>query len=504
MIEILNAPIRGYFSFRDERLVTLINNQLQTQEVWLNYLVKNGASTQFGKKYGMSKDMTYFEFASEVPLQDYVSLLPYIERIMKGEDYILWNSKINWMAKSSGTTAGKSKYIPVSEESLKFNNFLAARDSLTFFCEMFPETEIFSGKGITLGGSFHEMGPEAKVKCGDVSAILMNNMPILGEFLKAPDKEILLNDNWNEKLRLIAENTYDKNITSLSGVPSWFLLVLKEVLNIAGKKNILEVWPNLEVFFHGGVGFKPYEKEYRKLIPSDNFFYMNMYNASEGFFGFQFQRDCSDLLLLTDNGVFYEFIPIDAASERRGKPVPLTDVEMGQLYAMVITTPSGLWRYEIGDTIMFTSTNPYSYRITGRTTQYINTFGEELIVDNADKAIFEACEKTGAILKEYTAAPIYLGNAKEEACHEWLIEFTRLPDNMELFTSVLDTTLKKLNSDYEAKRTGDLILHKPKISVMPDGTFIKWLDAVGKLGGQFKVPRLQNDRKIVDAILQLL
>src|SRR5574344_1646555 len=453
MIEILNAPIRGYFSFRDERLVTLINNQLQTQQVWLNYLVKNGASTQFGKKYGMSKDMTYFKFATEVPLQDYVSLLPYIERIIKGEDYILWNSKINWMAKSSGTTAGKSKYIPVSEESLKFNNFLAARDSLTFFCEMFPETEIFSGKGITLGGSFHEMGPAAKVKCGDVSAILMNNMPILGEFLKAPDKEILLNDNWNEKLRLIAENTYDKNITSLSGVPSWFLLVLKEVLNIAGKKNILEVWPNLEVFFHGGVGFKPYEKEYRKLIPSDNFFYMNMYNASEGFFGFQYQCDCNDLLLLTDNGVFYEFVPIDAANEQREKPVQLADFKPHQLYAMVITTPSGVWRYEIGDTVMFTSTNPYSYRIVGRTTQYINTFGEELIVDNADKAIFEACSQTNALFKDYTAAPVYLEYEHSKASHEWLIEFTKLPDDMERFTTILDTTLKSLNSDYEAKRT---------------------------------------------------
>lgn len=504
MIEILNAPIRGYFSFRDSRLVTLMEQQLVSQDVWLKYIVKNGASTEFGKKYGVFDKMNYEQFSAQVPLQNYNSLFPYIERIIKGEDYLLWNSKINWVAKSSGTTAGKSKFIPVSEESLKYNNYLAARDSLTFYCEMFPETEMFSGKGITLGGSFQQMEPDAKVKCGDVSAILMNNMPILGEFLKAPAKEILLNDNWNEKLKLIAQNTYDKNITSLSGVPSWFLLVLKEVLKVSGKSNIMEVWPNLEVYFHGGVAFQPYEAEYKKIIPKDDFFYMNMYNASEGFFGFQYRRDCSDLLLLTDNGVFYEFIPIDASGEKRETPIQLADVEVGKLYALVITTLSGLWRYEIGDTIMFTSTNPYSYQIVGRTTQYINTFGEELIVANADLAIKEACAETGAIFTDYTAAPVYLETENAKACHEWLIEFSKRPDDFERFVTKLDITLKSLNSDYEAKRTGDLILRKPQVTILPEGTFLKWLSSVGKLGGQYKVPRLQNDRKIVDAIKSLL
>jgi hypothetical protein len=300
----------------------------------------------------------------------------------------------------------------------------------------------------------------------------MANMPAIGDFLKAPGKDVLLNDNWNTKLRLIAEHTVDENITSISGVPSWMLLVLKEVLKISGKESIAEVWPNLELFFHGGVAFTPYKQEYKKML-SDSVFFMNMYNASEGFFGLQDQRSCDDLLLLTDNGVFYEFLEIDEMGVTKAQAIPLQEVKQKKNYALVITTPAGLWRYEIGDTIMFTSLRPYRFQITGRTTHYINAFGEELVVDNADKALAEACRQTGAILTDYTAAPVFLDTIETKGKHQWLIEFSTLPDDIEKFRKTLDQTLKSLNSDYEAKRTGDLRLTAPEITIASEGAFLK-------------------------------
>jgi hypothetical protein len=332
----------------------------------------------------------------------------------------------------------------------------------------------------------------------------MENMPAIGEYLKAPDKDVLLNDDWNTKLHLIAEHTIEENTTSISGVPSWMLLVLKEVLKISGKETIAEVWSNLELFFHGGVAFAPYKEEYTKLL-SDAVFFMNMYNASEGFFGFQDQRFCDDLLLLTDNGVFYEFLEIDemGVGVTKNRAVPLQEVQLHKNYALIITTPAGLWRYEIGDTIMFTSLRPYRFQITGRTTHYMNAFGEELVVDNADKALTEACRQTGAILTEYTAAPVFLDTIETKGRHQWLIEFSMLPDDMEKFRRVLDQTLKSLNSDYEAKRTGDIMLVAPEITIAPEGTFMKWLTSKNKLGGQHKVPRLQNDRGMMEEMLRV-
>jgi hypothetical protein len=404
------------------------------------------------------------------------------------------------VAKSSGTTQAKSKYIPVTADSLKLNNYLSAKDTLTFYIVLFPDTEMFAGKGITLGGSVQKMEMETKVKCGDISAVLMENMPAIGEYLKAPGKEVLLNDDWNTKLRLIAEHTANENITSISGVPSWMLLVLKEVLKISGKSNIKEVWPNLELFMHGGVSFTPYKEEYIKLL-SDSVFFMNMYNASEGFFGFQDCRYNDDLLLMTDNGVFYEFAEIDEMGGTKKEAVPLHEVHLHKNYALIITTAAGLWRYEIGDTIMFTSLHPYRFKITGRTTHYINAFGEELMVDNADKALAEACRQTRAILTHYTAAPVFLEASSTKGRHQWLIEFSTLPNDIEKFRTVLDQTLKSLNSDYEAKRTANLMLELPEITIAPEGTFMKWLSKKNKLGGQFKVPRLQNDRKLLEEIL---
>jgi hypothetical protein len=327
----------------------------------------------------------------------------------------------------------------------------------------------------------------------------MENMPAIGDFLKAPGKDVLLNEDWNTKLHLIAEHTVNENITSLSGVPSWMLLVLKEVLKISQKKQIEDVWPNLELFFHGGVAFAPYKQEYWKLL-SDKVFYMNMYNASEGFFGLQDQRFCDDMLLLTDNGVFFEFLEIDELGVSKAQAIPLQEVQLHKNYALVITTPAGLWRYEIGDTLKFTSLRPYRFQITGRTTHYINAFGEELVVDNADKAIAEACRQTGAILTEYTAAPVFLDTIETKGKHQWLIEFSTLPDDIEKFRKVLDQTLKSLNSDYEAKRTGDLLLAAPEIIIAPEGTFMRWLAQKNKLGGQYKVPRLQNDRRLMEEV----
>jgi len=499
-MQLLNLPIRAYFGFREERIVSLYEHALETQEKWFNFLIRNGLKTKFGHDFGFTPNMSYEAFQRNVPVQQYNALYPYIERIIKGEEYVLWNTKVEWVAKSSGTTQAKSKYVPVTSDSLKLNNYLSAKDSLTFYIEMFPETELFAGKGITLGGSIQKMEMETQIKCGDISAVLMENMPAIGEFLKAPNKDVLLNDDWNKKLHLIAKHTVKENITSISGVPSWMLLVLKEVIKISKKKSIAEVWPNLEVFFHGGVAFAPYRELYKSFL-SDKVFFMNMYNASEGFFGFQDQRFCDDLLLLTDNGVFYEFIELDVFGNAKKQAIPLQEVQLHKNYALIITTPAGLWRYEIGDTILFTSLRPYRFKITGRTTHYINAFGEEMVVDNADKAIVEACRKTGATITDYTVAPVFLDASKHKGKHQWLIEFSALPVDLEKFRKVLDQTLKSLNSDYEAKRTGNLMLEPPEITIAPEGTFMKWLAKNNKLGGQYKVPRLQNDRKLIEEII---
>jgi hypothetical protein len=375
---------------------------------------------------------------------------------------------------------------------------------LTFYCNLFPETELFTGKGITLGGSRQSLKGKTTLQCGDISAVLMENMPVLSEILKAPAKEILLEPDWNKKLPLIAAHTAKENITSLSGVPSWMLLVMKQLLLITGKQYVHEVWPNLELYMHGGVAFAPYKEEYKQLFVKGNVFFMNVYNASEGFFGFQDQQYSDDLLLLTDHAVFYEFIESIESDSDNKKVIPLSDVELGKNYAIVITTAAGLWRYQIGDVIRFTSLNPYRFKIVGRTTQYINVFGEELIVDNADKALAAACQTTQAVVSEYTAAPVYLNCETQTACHEWIIEFIQLPANMAHFTEILDQELKKVNSDYEAKRSQNLMLQEPYIHAVPQGTFLKWLALHNKLGGQYKVPRLQNDRQLLEEILQLM
>ncbi|MDR1758366.1 MAG: GH3 auxin-responsive promoter family protein [Bacteroidales bacterium] len=508
----INTILRYYFSSRQERLSKIRAEAIHHQNQWFDYLMEHGARTFFGQEHGLSADTSYDVFARDVPLHDYASLVPYFEKIMHGENNVLWDSSIRWMAKSSGTTAGKSKFIPVSKESLDENHYLASRDVLTSYCLNHPQTQLFAGKGLVLGGSMQSPPEGATVQVGDVSAILLNQMPRLGDFLKASSREVLLLPYWEEKLTLLAQDALYSDITSLSGVPSWMLLVMKKVLQLSGKQSLNEVWPHLEVFLHGGVSFTPYIEEYQKIIPDSKMSYLNMYNASEGFFGFQDQVDSDELLLLSDHGVFYELLPMTLSGEvstsgalvqQRGQVIPLEDAVIEQNYALIISTLSGLWRYVIGDTIMFTSTQPYRFRITGRTTCYINTFGEELIMDNAEQALRQACNQTGATVLDYTVAPVFLSGNQSKACHEWLIEFASPPNETEHFTSILDTALKAINSDYEAKRSGDLLLQMPLVKIAPKGTFHSWLSYKNKLGGQHKVPRLRNDRDIIDEIYRV-
>lgn len=468
------------------------------QHEWLRKLTESAKDTEWGKQHGYGDIYNYSQFKNNVPLQDYDSLKPYIDRIRGGEQNVLWNTDIKWFAKSSGTTNDKSKFIPVSSESLDHCHYNGGRDMIAIHCSLNPETQLFTGKNLALAGSLvtdYNNGYESQN--GDLSAIVINNLPIWAEFFRAPDMSIALMDKWDEKLEKIAEATVNENMVSLAGVPSWMLLIMKKVLERTGKKSIAEVWPNLEVYFHGGVNFNPYREQFKKIFDKPGLNYLELYNATEGFFGIQDQRDSEELLLMLDYGIFYEFIPVGSS-----ETLSLEEVRKDVNYELVITTNAGLWRYRLGDTIRFTSLRPFRFKITGRTRHFMNAFGEEVIVDNADKALAIACEKTGAQIKEYTAAPVYM-NDDESGAHEWLIEFEHPPQRIEYFAEVLDNALKSINSDYEAKRYQNLALKFPLVTMLPEGTFYKWLESKNKLGGQHKVPRLSNDRKYLEEIKKL-
>ncbi|MGZ3901706.1 MAG: GH3 auxin-responsive promoter family protein, partial [Bacteroidia bacterium] len=437
-----------------------------------------------------------------VPVNDYESLKPYIDRTRKGEQNLLWNTDIKWFAKSSGTT-DKSKFIPVSNESLDVCNYHGGRDMVTLYCYNSPDTQLFTGKSLALGGSFKEdhFGDYNSYH-GDVSAIIIQNLPMWAEFFRGPDVSIALMDEWESKLERIAETMMDENVTSIAGVPSWMLVLLKRILEKKNAKTINEVWPNLEVYFHGGVSFAPYKEQFIKLFDNKKINFLQLYNASEGFFGIQDQLKSDEMLLMLDYGIFYEFIDLENWNAGNfHKTIHLEDVKVNTNYAMIITTNAGLWRYQIGDVIHFTSTNPYRFKISGRTKQNINVFGEELMVHNADKAIEMACEKTRALVKDYTVAPVFMQN--NSGAHEWLIEFEKEPTNFDFFVTLLDESLKKQNSDYEAKRYNNYVLHFPEVKILPKDSFYKWLKANNKLGGQYKVPRLSNDRKVLEEILAI-
>lgn len=474
--------------------------EVQKDVFW--HLIHQAKNTEWGKKHRYNQIKSIADFKEKVAIQSYDSLKPYIERIRLGEQNILWHSEIKWFAQSSGTTAGKSKFIPVSKESLEDCHYKGGKDLMSIYLNHFPETTVLEGKSMVIGGSSSVNKYNAKSYYGDLSAIIIDNLPLWFSIVKTPSKDIALHPNWEEKINRMAEVVAKENVTNLSGVPSWNLILLQKIVEITGKKNILDVWQNLELYIHGGVNFEPYRKQYEALIPSENMRYYETYNASEGFFGLQDQKNSQELLLMLDYGIFYEFIPLEELHQAKPKTLQLQDVEIGKQYALVISTNAGLWRYLIGDTIVFTSLNPYRIRISGRTKYFINIFGEELIEDNANRALKIACEKTNAIMSEYMVAPIF-PNAQGKGGHEWAIEFIEKPKDLAYFTEVLDNALKAENSDYEAKRFKDMALQLPKINVVKPKTFYQWLKQNQKLGGQNKVPKLSSNRKHLEMVLQV-
>ena len=498
--EWINSLITYFLKRRKQQIDDLTTHAIPRQEVILKSLLKGALHTRFGKQYDFKNIDTYQSFREKIPLHQYESLSPSIEKMRMGKTDLLWKGNTKWFAKSSGTTS-KSKFIPVSNEAIEENHFNAGKDMLAMFIHNNQETKIFTGKNLRLGGS-HEIYKESDTFFGDLSSIIIGNMPFWADFSSTPNQKTALMSEWDTKLEVIVDTTITQNITSLAGVPSWMLILLNRVLEVSGKKNILEVWPNLEVYFHGGVNFDPYRNQYEKLIPKKTFKYYEVYNASEGFFAIQDQNENKGLLLMLNHGIFYEFIPISDFKGVDSNAIGLNEVIIGINYAMVISTNSGLWRYIIGDVITFTSTHPYRIRIIGRTKSYINAFGEELMIHNAEAAITKACIMTNAMVYDYTVAPIFMSNGQGR--HQWLVAFKQIPKDLELFKKILDKALQEMNSDYAAKRYKSITLNPLELLTAPAELFHDWLKKKGKIGGQHKVPRLANDRLLMEELLKMM
>ena len=498
---LVNSIISWFLKKRKHQIELFLKYPIDVQQELLLKLVNTAKKTEFGEKYDFSFIQNYNDFANTVPIQQYESIEPLIDRCRKGEQNLFWPTNIKWFAKSSGTTNAKSKFIPVSDEALEYCHLKAGKDMLCLYINNNEKTQMFTGKGLRLGGS-SEVYQDKDSYFGDLSAIITENLPFWIDYSSAPSQEVALMAEWETKMEAIINETINENITSLVGVPSWMLVLLNRVLEKTGKDNILEVWPNLEVYFHGGVNFNPYREQYKKLIPKKGFKYYETYNASEGFFAIQDKNGSKELLLMLDYGIFYEFIPMDKYNGENSKAIPLSDVKKDINYAIIITTNGGLWRYLIGDTVKFTATNPYRIKITGRTKHHINVFGEELIIENAEEGLRLACEKTNASILDYTVGPIFMDGTKNGG-HEWIIEFSKAPSNLGYFTELLDNALKSINSDYEAKRYHNMTLAIPKIHQARTNLFYDWLKEKGKLGGQHKVPRLSNTRWFLDELLKL-
>jgi hypothetical protein len=472
---------------------------VEVQNECFQKLITSAKDTEWGKKYGFSSIENYADFTTRVPLQEYEDVKPYIDRLVKGEQNLLWPTPVKWFAKSSGTTSDKSKLIPVTKEALEECHYKGGKDLLSLYYNNHENRKLYKGKHLVVGGSAQINYLSADSYFGDLSAIIIKNLPWWCEIRRTPGKEIALLQDWNEKIEKMTQSTINEDVYIVAGVPSWTLVLFRHILKVTGKKTIAEVWPNLELFMHGGVSFIPYREQFDEIIGKKGMNYVETYNASEGFFGIQDTTDKNEMLLMLDYGIFYEFIALDDFSKGNMKSVTIGDAKPGVNYVMVISTNGGLWRYISGDTIMFTESFPFRFRITGRTKHFINVFGEELISDNTDKAISVACERTGAKVREYTAAPVFMSENKAGG-HEWLIEFEKEPENMQFFAEVLDNALKSLNSDYEAKRSYNMNLDFPLVKAVPDGTFYAWLHKKGKLGGQHKVPRLFNTRQYIEEI----
>lgn len=490
------------FRRRQKELDKYANNGLAMQQEVLHYLVEYAKDTEYGRNHLFSTIQSYDDFVQNVPVNTYEELKGDIDRMRHGEENILWPGQVKWYAKSSGTTNDKSKFIPVSPEALQHTHYQGPKDVVAFYLQNNPNSHLFEGKSLILGGSHSPNYNLPDSLVGDLSAILIENISPLANLVRVPKKSTALLSDFEVKRDRIARETLHKNVTNISGVPSWMLSVLVRVLELSGKQHLEEVWPNLEVFFHGGIAFTPYRKQYEQLITKSDMHYMETYNASEGFFGIQNDPSDPAMLLMLDYGVFYEFIPIEELGTEKPTIVPLSGVKIGQNYAMVISNLCGLWRYEIGDTVQFTSVNPYKFVITGRTKYFINAFGEELIMDNAEKGLAYACSQIGAQVLEYSAAPVYMDN-KAKCRHQWLIEFSKAPQDLKAFSEILDTRLQELNSDYEAKRFHDVTLQPLEIIKARPNLFNDWLKSKGKLGGQHKVPRLSNSRDNLEEMLAL-
>lgn len=498
----ITSLLGGVFKSRQTHIEAYTHNSEEIQRRVMTHLVQQGQRTQYGKTWGMNNVRTYEDFANRMPVTTYEELKGPIDRMRHGEADVLWPGVVKWFAKSSGTTNDKSKFIPVSADGLKNIHYKGGKDAVALYLRNNPKSKLFDGRSLILGGSHSPNYNVANSIVGDLSAILIENINPLANLVRVPKKSIALMPDFEVKREAIARQTLHANITNISGVPSWMLSVLVRVLELSGKNTLAEVWPGLEVFFHGGIAFGPYREQYHHLVGSSQMQYMETYNASEGFFGLQDAPGDESMLLMLDYDVFYEFIPMDEFGRDNATIVPLWGVVPGQNYAMVISTSCGLWRYIIGDTVMFTSTQPYKFKITGRTKYFINAFGEELIMDNAEQGLAYACKTTGAEVLEYTAAPVFM-DAEAKCRHQWLIEFSRQPSSLDAFAKALDQRLQQLNSDYEAKRHKDITLQQLEVVVARPNLFNDWLKSKGKLGGQHKVPRLGNSRKNIDELLQM-
>lgn len=500
-IPIGNSFASWFLKKRLHQMELFLKYPHEVQHELLFKLIEKAKNTEVGRKYDFNSIKTYEDFAERVPVVAYEDIFEDIERSRRGENNIYWPTPIKWFAKSSGTTNANSKYIPVSEESLEECHYAGSKDLLCMYLNNNKEGKLFAGKSLRLGGSKENYFRHGTIH-GDLSAILIDNMPFWASFSSTPNTDISLMSDWEEKMTAIVKSTIKENVTSLAGVPSWMLVVLNRILKETGKDNLLQIWPDLEVYFHGGVNFDPYVSQYQKLIPTDDFQYYEVYNASEGFFAVQDRNNIKELLLMLDYGIFYEFIPMDTYRTENQKVISLDQVEIGKNYALVITTNAGLWRYKIGDTVRFTSLSPYRIKVSGRTKHHINVFGEELVIENADMALKKTSILTNTEIVDYTAAPVFM-KGKEKGAHEWIIEFKKPPADLSLFADSLDKVLQELNSDYQAKRHNNMTLNRLKINLAQPNLFYTWSKNNDKLGGQHKIPRLSNDRKYLEELLKL-
>lgn len=502
-MEIINSVFSWIIKQRIHQMELFIKYPAEVQNELLLELIKIAKNTEWGKKHNYSNIKSYDEFKKNVPLQDYESLKTDILRIKEGEQNILWPTEIKWFAKSSGTVTGKSKFIPVSKEALIDCHYKGGKDLLSIYHNNHPESKLILGKVLVVGGSSQINKLNSGSYTGDLSAIIMKNFPFWVEQRRVPNMEVALMAEWEEKIEKMAASTAKEDVSNISGVPSWTLILMQKILEITKANNISEVWPNLEMYMHGGVNFLPYKEQFNRIVGGSQLNYYENYNASEGFFGLQDKCNSDEMLLMLDYGIFYEFIPIENTQEEQPNTLILDEVEVNKNYEVVISTNAGLWRYRVGDTVKFTSLNPFRIQVTGRTKHFINAFGEELIIENVEMALAMACKKTESSIRDFTVAPIYI-DEKKNGRHQWLIEFEKKPMNLDYFIEILDNGLKSLNSDYEAKRYKNLILTIPEVISLPEGTFYKWMKENNKLGGQHKVPRLSNNRNIVDQILKMV